>query len=161
MAENKQLKTGIKAPNFKLPDASGEIVSLDQYKNKWVVLYFYPKDSTSGCTTEAVDFTGSLPEFNSLNTAVIGISPDSCKSHQKFIVKHNLAVTLLSDEDKTVLQKYDVWQKKQMYGKEYSGVVRTTFLIGSDGKIKYIWNNVKVKEHVQDVLRKVKELQNL
>jgi len=160
MAENKQLKTGSKAPNFKLPDASGDIVSLDQYKNQWIVLYFYPKDSTSGCTTEAVDFTGSLPEFTSMNTAVIGISPDSCKSHQKFIVKHNLAVTLLSDEEKTVLQKYGVWQVKQMYGKEYYGVVRTTFIIGPDGKIKHIWNNVKVKDHVQNVLHKVKELQN-
>jgi peroxiredoxin Q/BCP len=159
MAENKQLKTGIKAPDFKLPDASGDMVSISQYKNKWLVLYFYPKDSTSGCTTEAVDFTSSLPELRGLNTEVVGISPDSCKSHQKFIMKHNLAVTLLSDEEKKVLQKYGVWQIKQMYGKEYPGVVRTTFLIGPDGKIKHIWNNVRVKDHVHDVVQKVKELQ--
>lgn len=159
MTENKQLKIGIKAPDFKLPDSSGEIISLKYYKDKWLVLYFYPKDSTRGCTTEAVDFTGSLPEFNKLNTSVIGVSPDSCKSHQKFIEKCNLAVTLLSDEYKTVLQKYGVWQTKKMYGREYFGVVRTTFLIGLDGKIKHIWNNVKVNGHVEDVLQKVRELQ--
>lgn len=159
MAENKQLKIGNKAPDFKLPETSGETVSLKDYKDKWLVLYFYPKDSTSGCTTEAVDFTGSLPEFKKLNTAVVGISPDSCKSHQKFITKHDLAVTLLSDEEKTVMEKYGVWQLKKMYGKDYMGVVRTTFLIGPDGKIKHIWNNVKVSGHVEDVLIKLKELQ--
>ena len=159
MPEPRQLKTGIKAPAFSLPDATGEKISLDQYKGKWIVLYFYPKDMTSGCTLEAVDFTGSLPEFSKLNATVIGISPDSCSSHQKFIVKHNLVVTLLSDENKKVLGRYGVWQAKQMYGKEYFGVVRTTFLVGPDGKIKYIWNNVKVKDHVNDVLLKLKELQ--
>jgi peroxiredoxin Q/BCP len=159
MAENKQLKIGNKAPDFKLPETSGETVSLKDYKNKWLVLYFYPKDSTSGCTTEAVDFTGSLPEFKKLNTAVVGVSPDSCKSHQKFITKHDLAVTLLSDEEKTVMEKYGVWQLKKMYGKDYMGVVRTTFLIGPDGKIKHIWNNVKVNGHIEDVLVKLKELQ--
>ena len=159
MAENKQLKIGNKAPDFKLPETSGEVVSLKDYKDKWLVLYFYPKDSTSGCTTEAVDFTGSLPEFKKLNASVAGISPDSCKSHQKFISKHDLAVTLLSDEDKTVLEKYGVWQLKKMYGKDYFGVVRTTFLIGPDGKIKHIWNNVKVSGHVEDVLMKLKEMQ--
>jgi thioredoxin-dependent peroxiredoxin len=159
MTENKQLKIGNKAPDFKLPDSSGEIISLDQYKHKWVVLYFYPKDSTSGCTTEAVDFTGSLPEFNKLNTSVIGVSPDSCSSHQKFIQKYNLAVTLLSDEKKDVLTEYGVWQVKKMYGREYFGVVRSTFLIGPDKNIKHIWNNVKVNGHIEDVLQKVKELQ--
>jgi len=161
MAENKQLKIGNKAPDFKLPDASDKTVSLKEYKDKWLVLYFYPKDNTSGCTTEAIDFTGSLPEFKLLNASVIGISPDSCKSHQKFIENHDLAVTLLSDEEKTVMEKYGVWQLKKMYGKDYFGVVRTTFIIGPDGKIMYIWNNVKVADHTNSVLGKLKELQNL
>ncbi len=161
MAENKQLKIGNKAPDFKLPDATGDIVSLKDYKEKWLVLYFYPKDNTSGCTTEAIDFTGTLPEFKKLGASVIGVSPDSCKSHQKFIEKHDLAVTLLSDEEKTVMEKYGVWQLKKMYGKDYFGVVRTTLLIGPDGKIKHIWNNVKVAGHVQDVLNKLKELQSM
>ncbi|PKL15794.1 MAG: thioredoxin-dependent thiol peroxidase [Spirochaetae bacterium HGW-Spirochaetae-5] len=158
MAENKQLKIGNKAPDFKLPDAEGELVSLNDYKDRWLVLYFYPKDSTSGCTTEAVDFTGSLPEFKRLGAAVAGVSPDSCKSHQKFIIKHDLAVTLLSDEEKTVLEKYGVWQMKKMYGKDYFGVVRTTFLIGPDGKIRHIWDKVKVAGHVDEVLAKLMEL---
>ena len=160
MAENKQLKIGNKAPDFKLPDAAGESVSLKDYKEKWLVLYFYPKDNTSGCTTEAIDFTGSLPEFKKFNTAVVGVSSDSCKSHQKFIEKHDLAVTLLSDEEKTVMEKYGVWQLKKMYGKDYFGVVRTTLIIGPDGKIKHIWNSIKVAGHIEDVLRKLKEIQN-
>ncbi len=159
MAENKELKTGTKAPSFKLPDAEGSIVSLSDLKGKWVVLYFYPKDNTSGCTTEAVDFTTSIPELRGLNAEVIGISPDSCKSHQKFILKHNLMVTLLSDEEKTVLQKYGVWQLKKMYGNEYYAVARTTFLIDPDGKIRFIWNNVKVNGHTDEVIDKLRELQ--
>jgi len=160
MAENKQLKIGNKAPDFKLPDSSGEIVSLKDYKDKWLVLYFYPKDNTSGCTTEAVDFTGSLSEFKKLNTSVVGVSPDSCRSHQKFIEKHDLAVTLLSDEGKTILEKYGVWQLKKMYGKDYSGVVRTTLIISPDSKIRHIWESVKVSGHIDDVLIKLKELQS-
>jgi peroxiredoxin Q/BCP len=161
MAENKQLKIGNKAPDFKLPDAEGELISLKNFKDKWLVLYFYPKDNTSGCTTEAVDFTGSLPEFKKLDSSVVGVSPDSCKSHQKFIVKHDLAVILLSDEEKAVMEKYGVWQMKKMYGKDYLGVVRTTLLIGPDGKIRHIWNNVKVAGHIADVLGKLKELQSI
>ncbi len=161
MAENKQLKIESKAPDFRLPDSSGETVSLKDYRDKWLVLYFYPKDNTSGCTTEAIDFTGNLPEFKKLNCYIVGVSPDSCKSHQKFIERHDLAVTLLSDEEKMVLEKYGVWQTKKMYGKEYLGVVRTTFLISPDGKIRFIWNNVKVAGHITEVLKKLKELQNL
>jgi peroxiredoxin Q/BCP len=159
MTEHKELKIGVKAPAFKLPDAEGNTVSLADYKGKWFVLYFYPKDSTSGCTTEAVDFTGSLPDFRSKNAEVVGVSPDSCKSHQKFIVKHSLMVTLLSDEEKTVLEKYGVWQLKKMYGKDYYGVVRTTFLIDPEGKIRHIWNNVKVNGHIDEVKNRLKELQ--
>jgi len=161
MAENKQLKIGNKAPDFKLPDASGDLISLKDYKDKWLILYFYPKDNTSGCTTEAIDFTGSLSDFKKLNASVAGVSPDSCRSHQKFIEKHDLAVTLLSDEEKTVLTKYGVWQLKKMYGKDYFGVARTTFIIGPDGKIRHIWNNVKVEGHIGEVLDKLKELQSL
>jgi len=138
MAENKLLKIGNKAPDFKLPDASGAAVSLKDFKDKWLILYFYPKDNTSGCTTEAIDFTGRLPEFKKLNALVAGVSPDSYKSHQKFIENHDLAVILLSDENKSVLEKYGVWQIKKMYGKEHYGVVRSTFIIGPDGKIKHI-----------------------
>ncbi len=159
MAEHKELKTGVRAPAFKLPDAEGNPVSLADYKGKWLVLYFYPKDNTSGCTTEAVDFTGSLPEFRGMNAEIIGVSPDSCTSHQKFIVKHSLMVTLLSDENKGMLEKYGVWQLKKMYGKDYYGVVRTTFLIDPDGKIRHIWKSVKVKGHIEDVKSKLKELQ--
>lgn len=160
MAENKQLKIGNHAPDFKLPDSSGKIISLKDYKDKWLVLYFYPKDNTSGCTTEAVNFTESLPEFKKLNAAVAGVSPDSCKSHQNFIERHNLAVILLCDEEKRILEKYCVWQLKKMAGREYYGVVRTTFIIGPDLKIKHIWNNVKVKGHIEEILSKLKELQS-
>lgn len=159
MSQIKQLKIGSKAPSFSLSDAEGNKVSLKDYAGKWLVLYFYPKDNTSGCTTEAVDFTSSLPELQKLNCNVAGISPDSCKSHQKFILKHNLMVTLLSDEDKKVLEKYGVWVTKKMYGREYFGVSRTTFLIDPTGKIQHIWENVKVKNHAAEVLEKLKELQ--
>jgi len=160
MNENKQLKIGNKAPDFKLPDASGETASLKNYKDKWLILYFYPKDNTSGCTTEALDFTGSLSAFKDINASVVGVSPDSCISHQKFITKHDLAVTLLSDEKKTVLERYGVWQLKKMYGKDYFGVVRTTFIIGPDGKIMHIWDKVKVSGHIENVLEKLKEIQS-
>lgn len=159
MATHKELKAGSKAPLFKLPDADGNTVSLADLKGKWIILYFYPKDNTSGCTTEALDFTSSLPELHSLNCDVIGISPDSCKSHQKFIQQHSLMVKLLSDENKTVLEKYGVWQLKKLYGNEYYGVSRTTFIIDTEGKIRHIWNNVKVNGHVDDVKKKLIELQ--
>jgi len=161
MSQIKQLKIGSKAPSFSLPDSAGNKISLKDYAGKWLVLYFYPKDNTSGCTTEALDFTSSLPEFNKMNCNVIGISPDSCKSHQKFILKHNLQVTLLSDEEKKVLEKYGVWKIKKMYGREYYGVSRTTFLIDTSGKIAHLWENVKVKNHTDEVMSRLKELQNV
>ena len=128
------------------------------FRGKWIVLYFYPKDNTSGCTREAVDFIEHLDEFEKLNAAVLGVSPDSVKSHQRFIEKHNLKVTLLSDPEHKVIEQYGAWQLKKMYGREYYGVVRSTFLINLDGHISYIWPKVKVKGHVEEVKKKLIEL---
>ncbi|MCD6447558.1 MAG: thioredoxin-dependent thiol peroxidase [Thermoplasmata archaeon] len=147
------------AINFCLPDEEGNEVCLDDYKGKWVVLYFYPRDNTSGCTREAKDFSEHMEEFEKLNAVVIGISPDSPESHRKFKEKHSLKVKLLSDESHEVLEKYGVWQLKKLYGKEYYGVVRSTFLISPDGKIVYAWKGVKVKGHVEEVLEKLREMQ--
>ncbi len=154
------ITVGQPAPNFTLNNSDGEVRRLQDYQGKWLVLYFYPKDNTSGCTTEALDFTAHLNEFQQLNAAVVGISPDSCQSHQKFRQKHGLQVELLCDPEKTVLQQYGVWQKKRMYGREYMGVVRTTVLIDPQGVIAYIWPKVKVSGHVQAVLQKLQELQS-
>ncbi|RMF59285.1 MAG: thioredoxin-dependent thiol peroxidase [Calditrichaeota bacterium] len=153
------LKIGDQAPQFTLPDASETPVSLEDFRGKWVILYFYPKDNTSGCTLEALDFTAALPEFEKLNAVVIGVSPDSCKSHQNFMQKHQLKVLLLSDTEHQVLEAYGAWQLKRMYGREYMGVVRSTFLIDPEGVIRHMWNKVKVKGHVEEVLQKLKELQ--
>lgn len=158
MADPKQLKVGDLAPGFSLPDANERPVTLSDLKGKWVVLYFYPKDNTSGCTAEAIDFTARLKEFEKRNAVVLGVSPDSCKSHQSFTRKHDLKVNLLSDTEKKVLSDYGVWQKKSMYGREYMGVVRSTYLIDPNGKIAEIWGNVKVQGHAEEVLRKISEL---
>ena len=153
------LQIGDKAPDFCLPNQDEIEICLRDFKGKWVVLYFYPKDNTPGCTTEALDFTQNIEEFEKLNAVVVGISPDSPKKHKNFIEKKNLKVILLSDENKEVLKLYDVWKLKKMYGKEYMGVVRSTYLIDPDGIIKQIWTNVKVKGHVQKVKETLKELQ--
>ncbi|HHF55462.1 MAG TPA: peroxiredoxin [Thermoplasmatales archaeon] len=147
------------AMNFCLPDEEGNEVCLDNYKGKWIVLYFYPRDNTSGCTREAKDFSEHMEEFEKLNAVVIGISPDSPESHRKFKEKHSLKVKLLSDESHEVMEKYGVWQLKKLYGREYYGVVRSTFLISPDGKIVYEWKGVRVKGHVEEVLQKLKEMQ--
>ena len=147
----KKLKLGSKAPDFCLPDADNKKVCLKDFKGKWVVLYFYPKDNTSGCTREAVDFTSNIGDFKKMHATVIGISPDSSASHANFIDRHKLKVILLSDTEHRVLEKYGVWQKKQMYGREYFGVVRTTFVIDPKGKIKQVWDRVKVAGHVDAV----------
>lgn len=146
------IEIGDLAPDFNLPDESGKLVSLDSYRGKQVVLYFYPKDDTSGCTIEAKDFSCLIDDFSKLNTVVIGMSPDNAKSHAKFRAKHELSVTLVADEEKTSLQAYDVWKEKSMYGRKYMGVERSTFLIDADGKIKNIWRNVKVPAHAAMVL---------
>jgi peroxiredoxin Q/BCP len=152
-----KLNVGDKAPDFVLKDHMEKEVSLKDFKGKWVVLYFYPKDNTPGCSTEAMEFTAKLDDFKKLNCEILGVSPDSCLSHQKFIAKKNLNITLLSDAEKIVLGKYGVWQLKKMCGREYMGVVRTTFLINQEGKIAHIWNKVRVKGHVDAVIAKLQE----
>ncbi len=154
-----KLEIGKKAPDFCLPDQNNKEVCLEDFRGKWVILYFYPKDNTSGCTREAIDFTEHLDEINSLNAVVLGVSPDSVKSHVRFREKHGLKVTLLSDPEHEVLETYGAWQLKKMYGREYYGVVRSTFLIDPEGKIAFIWPKVKVKGHVEAVIEKLKELQ--
>jgi peroxiredoxin Q/BCP len=146
------LELGKKAPNFKLKDQNGKVISLSDYKGKNVVLYFYPKDNTSGCTTEACNFRDELPKFGNLNAVILGVSPDSVESHKKFADKYKLPFTLLSDEKKEVLEKYEVWKEKSMYGKKYMGVVRTTYIIDGEGKIKKIFSKVKVPDHNKEVM---------
>jgi peroxiredoxin Q/BCP len=150
------IEVGKKAPAFTLPDQSGNKVKLSDYAGKTVVLYFYPKDLTSGCTQEACDFRDALEDFNGLNATVFGISADSIKTHQKFIEKHALNFQLLSDESKEVLEKYGVWKEKSMYGRKYMGIERTTVIIGGDGKIKRIFPKVKVNGHIQEVIEALK-----
>ncbi|MEJ8307720.1 thioredoxin-dependent thiol peroxidase [Agrobacterium larrymoorei] len=153
-----ELTIGDEAPDFRLPRNGGGDISLSELKGKAVVLYFYPKDDTSGCTTEAIDFSALGAEFEAANAVVIGISPDSVKSHDKFAAKHSLTVMLAADEDKSALEAYGVWKEKSMYGKKYMGVERTTFLIAPDGKIAKIWSKVKVPGHAQAVLDEAKAL---
>jgi peroxiredoxin Q/BCP len=152
------IEVGQKAHDFCLPNQDEVEICLKDLKGKWVVLYFYPKDNTPGCTTEAKDFTEHLKEFEELDAVVLGVSPQDCESHRKFIQKQGLKVTLLCDTDKEVLRAYGAWGKKKMYGKEYEGVIRTTLLIDPDGKIAYIWPKVRVKGHVEQVKEKLKEL---
>jgi peroxiredoxin Q/BCP len=156
---NAELKIGDKAPRFSLSDTNENEISSGDFRGKWLVLYFYPKDNTSGCTAEAIDFTAHIKDFKNLNAEVLGVSPDSCKSHQNFTQKHALRVNLLSDPEKKVLQDYGVWQAKSMYGRKYMGVVRTTYLVDPNGKIVAIWPKVSVKGHAQEVLSRLEELQ--
>jgi len=149
----------MKAPEFCLPDENGRDICLKDFRGKWVVLYFYPRDNTSGCTMEAKDFSSKIEEFERMNAVVIGVSPDSQKSHKRFREKNGLKIILLSDEEHRIMEKYGVWQLKKMYGREYYGVVRSTFLINPEGKIVYEWRKVRVKGHVDEVLKKLKEMQ--
>jgi peroxiredoxin Q/BCP len=146
------LKTGDKAPDFKLKSDAGETISLKNYRGKKVILYFYPKDMTSGCTKEACDFRDSIKKFEKKNAVVIGVSPDSTALHEKFKDKYKLPFTLLSDETKKMLGDYGVWQEKSMYGRKYMGVVRTTFVIDEKGKIEKIFEKVKVEGHIEEIL---------
>ena len=149
------LEVGSKAPELDIVNQNGETKSLADYKGKWLVLYFYPKDNTPGCTTEAKDFSSMIEEFKKNNAEVVGVSPDTVKKHCNFIEKQNLTVELLADPEQKVLESYGVWQLKKNYGKEYMGVVRTTYVIDTEGNIARVWEKVKVKGHVLEVLEYV------
>lgn len=149
---------GDKAPDFTLATDGGGEFSLSGQKGKPVVVYFYPKDDTSGCTKEAIAFTESLAEFEAAGTKIIGISPDDVAKHDKFKAKYDLGVILGADEEKKVLETYGVWVEKSMYGRKYMGVERSTFLVDADGKIAQVWRKVKVPGHAEKVLAAVKDL---
>ena len=153
-----ELAIGQTAPQFELPRDGGGTLSLASLKGKSVVLYFYPKDDTSGCTAEAIDFSGLKADFEKAGAVVIGLSPDSAKSHTKFKSKYDLAVDLVADEERNTLEAYGVWVEKSMYGRKYMGVERSTFLIAADGSIARIWKKVKVPGHAKEVLEAVRAL---
>ncbi len=152
------LTAGTTAPAISAPTQGDGTWRLKDAKGQWVVLYFYPKDDTSGCTAEACDFRDSMKRLKKLQVQVVGVSPDSTKSHDKFASKYDLTFPLLSDEDKTICQAYDVWKQKSMYGRTYMGVERTTYLINPKGKIAHVWEKVKVKGHVDEVLATLADL---
>ena len=152
------LKINSKAPNFVLPSTSSDSYSLKDSTGKYIVIYFYPKDDTPGCTIETNDFNKLLPKFKKLDCDIYGISKDTIKSHNKFREKYNIKFDLLADEEFNVLKKYKVWGKKKFMGREFMGIIRTTFLIDKKGKIIKIWNNVKVKNHAKEVLETLKNI---
>jgi thioredoxin-dependent peroxiredoxin len=153
----REIKEGIKAPDFTAPDQDGKKVKLSSFRNKKnIVLYFYPKDMTPGCTTQACDFRDHRKSFKS--TVILGVSIDSQERHQKFVEKYDLPFTLLSDVDKKVVQKYGVWQEKKLYGKTFMGIVRSTFIIDKTGTVQKIFSKVKLKNHIEEVLNALKEL---
>lgn len=156
-----ELQIKEEAPLFSLPNQDNAEISLLNFRGSYVVLYFYPKDKTPGCTTEACDFRDSMESLNALGAVVLGVSPDSTKSHQSFIGKESLNFTLLSDTNKEVLKMYGAFGVKKLYGKEYEGVIRSTFLIDPQGKIAHIWKNVKVKGHIKEVREKLEALKEL
>ncbi len=153
------IELGKKAPDFTLPDQDGEKVSLKDLRGSWVVLYFYPKDDTPGCTTEACDFTAGIADFRGLDARVLGCSPDSPESHRKFIAKYDLAVTLLSDPDHRALEAYGAWGEKTMYGRTSMGVIRSTVLIDPAGKVAHHWPRVQAAGHAEKVRDRLAELQ--
>ncbi|NPE28695.1 peroxiredoxin [Methanococcoides sp. SA1] len=150
------LSEGEKAPDLCLPDSEGNDITLKDFKGKWVVLYFYPRDNTSGCSIEAMEFTKLKSDFEKEGAFIFGVSKDSQASHKKFIEKKELGITLLSDESTELQQNYDVWHLKKMAGREYMGTVRTTFLIDPEGNIAKVWDKVKAKGHAMDVLEELK-----
>ncbi|MFQ6552446.1 thioredoxin-dependent thiol peroxidase [Aestuariibius insulae] len=151
-------QTGSAAPDFTLPRDGGEEVSLSDFRGQKVVLYFYPKDDTSGCTKQAIAFSEHLGEFEAAGAVILGVSKDSVKKHDKFRDKHGLKVALLSDEESDVCERYGVWKEKSMYGKTYMGIERSTFLIDAEGVLSEEWRKVKVSEHAEAVLEAVKAL---
>ncbi len=146
------------APDVILPNETGDIIDIKDFRPNMVVLFFYPRDNTSGCTREAKDFTENIELFNSLNVNVFGISKDSITSHEKFIKKQNLTIPLLSDEAGSVCEDFGVWKEKSMYGKIYMGIERSTFIIDGSGSVTHEWRKVKVANHVSEVLETVKKL---
>ncbi|WP_310619742.1 thioredoxin-dependent thiol peroxidase [Flexibacterium corallicola] len=153
-----KLEPGALAPDFQLPTDGDGSFSLSDKKGSIVVLYFYPKDNTPGCTKESIAFSQLKPEFDALGASVVGVSPDTAAKHDKFKAKHELNVTLVSDTETTLCENYGVWVQKSMFGKKYMGVERSTFLIGADGHIAKVWRKVKVAGHAEDVLEAVKDL---
>ncbi|WP_042228000.1 thioredoxin-dependent thiol peroxidase [Paenibacillus popilliae] len=158
MIPSDQVQLGQTVPDFTLPSSTGANLSLRDYAGKKVVLYFYPKDMTPGCTQEACDFRDCHGDFEKYNAVVLGISPDHVKSHEKFITKHDLPFPLLADTEHEVAERFGVWQLKKMCGKEYYGVIRSTFLIDEEGKLAKEWCKVKVNGHTEEVLAAVREL---
>ncbi len=166
------IEIGTKAPEFCLPNQDDVEICLRDLKGKWIVLYFYPKDNTPGCTTEACDFTEAMPNFEALDAVILGVSADSTQKHRNFIAKQNLEITLLSDESTTMMEEYGVWQLKKNYGREYMGIVRSTCIINPQGEMAAVWENVRVRQkrkkkgetyeiiHVEEVKKKLEELQN-
>lgn len=152
------IETGKKAPAFTLPDHVGEKVRLSSLRGQWVVLYFYPRDDTPGCTVEACEFTAAIGDFESLDAVVLGCSPDSPEKHRKFIEKHSLSVTLLSDPGHEAMEAYGAWGEKKMYGKTRMGVIRSTVLIDPDGKVAHHWPSVRAKGHAEKVRERLEEL---
>ncbi len=150
--------TGDAAPAISLPRDGGEIVNLSDFAGKKVVVYFYPKDDTPGCTKEAIGFTDMVDEFAAADTVILGVSKDSVKKHDKFVAKHDLKIALLSDEDGDICERYGTWVEKNMYGKTYMGIERATYLIGADGKIAQLWRKVRVPGHVEAVLEAARAL---
>jgi thioredoxin-dependent peroxiredoxin len=153
-----KIEIGQKAPDVTLPRDGGGKVSLSDFAGKYVVLYFYPKDDTSGCTKEATGFSEKAAEFEAANTVIIGVSKDSVASHDKFVAKHGLGVILLSDEGSDVTERFGSWVEKSMYGKKYMGIDRSTFLIDGTGTVRQIWRKVKVPGHVEEVLAAARAL---
>lgn len=152
---------GKKAPSFSLHNENGEIVALEDFANeKYVILYFYPKDSTPGCTTQACDFRDRYEDFSKLNAVILGVSPDDEKSHQKFIGKHGLPFSLLIDNEHEVVEKYGVWKLKKMFGREFMGIERSTFLINPEGYVVKEWRKVRVKGHIDEALETLQEIVN-
>ena len=155
---SRQITVNDPAPDIRLPTDSDKTFSLSELTGRNVVIYFYPKDDTSGCTKEAIGFSALIDQFSKLNTVIVGISADTVAKHDKFKEKHDLKVILASDEDHVALEDYGVWVEKSMYGRKYMGIERSTFLIGPDGKTARIWRKVKVPGHVEEVLAAVEEL---
>ncbi len=152
------LEIGTAAPGFTLPNQNNDNISLSDFKGKWIVLYFYPKDMTPGCITEACTFQEEMPDFAKINAVILGVSKDSVVRHKKFAEKYNLLFSLLSDEESNVCETYETWQKKKLYGREFMGIVRSTYIINPDGEIVKTFPKVKVKEHAQEVMEFLKSV---